>query len=64
METKDKTIMENESPVIIDNDKEESSVPNVEDKSEPDLDEFWNRIVEGERPACRYIKKTGISRQV
>ena len=60
METKDKTITENietaEVPEIIDNDKEESSVPNVEDKSEPDLDEFWNRIDECERPACRYIK--------
>lgn len=69
METKDKTIMENietvESPVIIDNDKEVSSVPNVEDKSEPDLDEIWNRIdgmtlIEGERPACRYIKNLKI----
>lgn len=69
MEAKDKTIMENietaEAPEIIDNNKEESSVPNVEDNTELDLNEIWNRIggmtvVEGAKSAWRHIKNLKI----
>ena len=69
METKDKTITENietaEVPEIIDNNKEESSAPSVEDNTEFDLNERLNRIgemtlIEGIRSACRYIKNLKI----
>lgn len=69
METKDKTIMENiemtELPEIIDNIKEDSSAPNVEDKTELDLNEIWNRVggmtvAEGAKSAWRHIKNLKI----
>lgn len=69
MEAKDKTIMENietaEAPEIIDNNKEEPSAPNVDDNTELDLNEIWNRIggmtvVEGAKSAWRHIKNLKI----
>lgn len=73
METKDKTIMENiemtELPEIIDNIKEDSSAPNVEDKTELDLNEIWNRVggmtmAEGAKSAWQYIKNLKIEDMV